>query len=248
MQQDSTTGTFNADQSGQLALVTASKKEMRHALPAEDLSLLRIGAPFSSFSYPGLLLLATGLGPINSALTLGRLLGQGIRLQGVVNLGLAGSFDLDRMGIGQPALVSTEICPEFGLRFKDRVDPRGLKWGQGRLGSRIVWERLELEPESQAARMGVQLPGHWPLAHSLTVLGVTADRDLALEMQHRHQVQLENMEGFALAWACLNSGVPFLQARAVSNLVGSREKRHWDMQTALQVLAGMLRSLLLGRS
>ncbi|MFW6388951.1 MAG: futalosine hydrolase, partial [Desulfohalobiaceae bacterium] len=149
--------------------------------------------------------------------------------------------------IGQPALVQTEICPEYGLRYNDRVDPRGLKWGQGRLGSRVIWERLELEPKSQAARMGIKLPGQWPLVCSLTVFGVTAERDLALELQQRHQAQLENMEGFALAWACFKSGVPFLEVRAVSNLVGSRKKQHWDMQASLQALASILHDLFMGR-
>jgi futalosine hydrolase len=247
VQQDSTTGVFDSEKAGQLLLVTASKKEMRHALPAEDLSLLRIGVPFFPSKLPGLILLATGLGPINSALALGRFLAKGLHIQGVINLGLAGSFDLERMGICQPALICTEICPEFGLRYKDHVDPRGLKWGQGKLGSRVVWERLELEPELQATNMGIQLPGDWPLASSLTVFGVTADRELAQELQQRHQAQLENMEGFALAWACLSSRVPFLQARVVSNLVGSREKQYWDMQSSLQALAEILKSLLPSR-
>ncbi|MFW6177446.1 MAG: futalosine hydrolase [Desulfohalobiaceae bacterium] len=244
MQQSAIPGTSKPDSAGYLVLAAASRKELRYALPTEELSRLRVGEPVLLPGSLALLVLVTGLGPINAALAMGRLLGQGISIRGVLNLGLAGSFDLDSIGLGQPALVSTEICPEFGLRYQDHVDHQGLGWGQGRLGSRVIRERLELEPASQAAGMGLRLPRHWPLACSLTVLGVTACRDLARKLQRAHQAELENMEGFALAWACLQSGVPFVQARAVSNLVGSRQKQYWDMQSSLRALPSMLQAML----
>jgi nucleoside phosphorylase len=44
------------------------------------------------------------------------------------------------------------------------------------------------------------------------------------------------MEGAALFHACLTLGVPFLELRAVSDLVGPRDKAAWDIPGAIKVL------------
>ena len=41
------------------------------------------------------------------------------------------------------------------------------------------------------------------------------------------------MEGAAFHYVCLEAGVPFLQLRGLSNLVGDRNKSRWQMTTAL---------------
>ncbi len=232
----------------QIVLVTATKKEMRHALPKADLSDLRSGEPFFLPLDSGLILLVTGIALVNAAFVLGKFLGQGAKIQGVINLGLAGSFDLQLLGLKQPVVILKEICPEFGLRCKNGLDPYALKYGQGKLGSRVVWDRLDLNPGFYAGQMGLALPADWPRETSLTVFGATGDPNLARALQCRYQALVENMEGFALAWACLQMGVPFLELRCISNLVGSRQKIDWDMQGALQGLAGILCSVLPGRA
>jgi futalosine hydrolase len=45
--------------------------------------------------------------------------------------------------------------------------------------------------------------------------------------------KLESMEGAALHYVALMEKVPFLQIRAVSNMIGDRDKNKWDMKGAL---------------
>ena len=45
------------------------------------------------------------------------------------------------------------------------------------------------------------------------------------------------MEGFGVAVAAQNMGIPFLEIRAVSNPVGSRNRGAWKIEAALERLA-----------
>lgn len=46
----------------------------------------------------------------------------------------------------------------------------------------------------------------------------------------------EGMEGFGVAAAALDSGVPILEIRAISNAVGPRDRTAWRIQEALDAL------------
>ena len=55
--------------------------------------------------------------------------------------------------------------------------------------------------------------------------------------------KIENMEGAAFFYACLQCGVPFLELRAVSNRVGDPFPE-WDVRGAVTALADSLCELL----
>jgi futalosine hydrolase len=84
----------------------------------------------------------------------------------------------------------------------------------------------------------------WPEVRSLTVAGATGDAEQAELHRRRYSPDVENMEGFALAWPCLKHGVPFVEVRSVSNAVGSRETEDWDARGALGQLSTAVSALL----
>jgi len=43
----------------------------------------------------------------------------------------------------------------------------------------------------------------------------------------------ESMEGAALHYACLMENVPFVQIRSISNYIGERNKKKWDMMDSI---------------
>jgi|SRR5450432_35739 len=59
-----------------------------------------------------------------------------------------------------------------------------------------------------------------------------------------HQRVVESMEGASLHYVCLMEKIPFLQIRAISNLIGERDKSQWKMKEALERLNEMLVLLL----
>ena len=60
----------------------------------------------------------------------------------------------------------------------------------------------------------------------------------------RFNVDIENMEGAAFFQVCLQLGINFLQIRAVSNLVESRNKENWDLSLAITNLNDTLVEML----
>jgi len=47
---------------------------------------------------------------------------------------------------------------------------------------------------------------------------------------------VESMEGAALHYVCLMENVPFIQLRSISNYIGERNKKKWDMQDSIKYL------------
>ena len=129
-----------------------------------------------------------------------------------------------------------EIWPEYGLVTATGVDPRGITLAQGRIGSQPVWDRLPLDPVAAATTLELTLPLDVMRGSSLTVAGASGTHARAAQLRDAYAPLTENMEGFALAYACAQSGIPFLEVRAVSNLVGSRATEHWALEAALGAL------------
>jgi futalosine hydrolase len=78
----------------------------------------------------------------------------------------------------------------------------------------------------------------------LTVSTVTGTAARAAELADRHDPAAEAMEG-AGGWAAAEAyNVPFLEIRAVSNVVGPRDRANWRLADALVVLAGAAADLL----
>ena len=50
----------------------------------------------------------------------------------------------------------------------------------------------------------------------------------------------ESMEGAALHYVCLSENIPFLQLRSISNYIGERNKKKWDMNDSVINLNGTL--------
>jgi futalosine hydrolase len=221
-----------------LVLVTATAKEMRSFLPSSgDLDLPAEGN-YCTWQYKQreYVLLVTGIGPINAALALGRLLGSGLELSGVLNVGIAGTYSTASYPLASKVLVGREIWPEFGLWTAQGLDCKALGWAMGKTEQGAVWDRIELEPQSNCPYLGLSVPTGTPETISLSVGGVTGFEERRQLLQGMYLADIENMEGFALAWACLRQNIPFVEVRSISNLVGSREKKDWDLNGALGAL------------
>jgi len=54
----------------------------------------------------------------------------------------------------------------------------------------------------------------------------------------------ESMEGAALHYVCLMENIPFLQIRSVSNYIGERNKKKWDMNESIYNLNNALVSII----
>lgn len=189
----------------------------------------------------GVALLVTGVGPLNAAFSLGRALGDGGRFQGVINVGLCGSYDLERLPLCSVAVASEELYPDYGLQLDEGMEPESVGLAQAKGPDGAVWDRISLYPRAAAEAMSLSPAAREALEAALQAPFLTSGRvsgtsAVAVAMQQRYGVWVENMEGFALALACLRAEVPFLELRVVSNLCGARDDKQWDRRGACNAL------------
>lgn len=185
-----------------------------------------------------------GVGPVSAALGLGSLLGACPEVSGVICLGIGGTFSLNRYPLGSTCLITGETWPEYGLFGPERVHPEKIGFPLGEQDGAPIWDTIALYPERAARSMGVSLSDSWLRASGLTVAGVSATPERAAFMRRTYRPGVENMEGFSLALGCHARGIPFLEIRTISNLVGSRERAHWNIGRALKGLKPILDTLL----
>lgn len=221
-----------------LCLALATAKEYRAVLGA-------LGAPeapeagrWTTWRWRGreLLVLVTGVGPVAAGISLGKLLGGG-KVQGVVNLGVAGAFDLGQAPLGGLVVATEEIFPEYGLCGEEGVAARGLGFPQMLVAGGPVYDRLGLGPEAAARVLGLNLPREAVAGSFATVAGVGKDGVPSAAGRLVPRPLAESMEGFSLALASAMAGIPFLELRSVSNRVGARPPQDWDLPGALAALS-----------
>jgi futalosine hydrolase len=190
-----------------------------------------------------LLPLICGVGLPNAALALGGL--PDGELSGVLNLGLAGSYDPVLAPLGSLVAASEEIWPEYGLVLREGVRAEALGLALAEQDGRPVFDRIALSPVLSLEAMGLNGSLGARPGPAVTVAGVSGSPSRARRLARRTGGLMENMEGFALALGCLSrGGIPFAEIRSISNLAGLRPPEGWDLPLALAGLGQAARLLL----
>ncbi len=196
-----------------------------------------------------LIFLVTGIGPINAALAIGYSLGlkfdnspEKDPVRAILYAGLAGAFDLERDPLCSIRVVRKEIWPEYGLHDGLTVTSRAFRFP--------LWARKEGDDIYDSVPLaGVEaisskaLPKEWKECASLTVAGVSASFNRREALWNAWRAELENMEGFAAAYAALRASLPCVELRVVSNKVGPRGRHEKDFSGALTKLTSLLPNL-----
>jgi futalosine hydrolase len=173
--------------------------------------------------------LTTGVGMVATAAWLSRVLAMG-EYEMALNLGVCGSFDPE-IRAGTVVHVVSEELPEMGAEAEDAfltlhdlklLAPDDFPFRDGRLMN------------AQPPAIGVlqQLPR----VHGITVNTVHGRDSSIAAVRKRCEPQVETMEGAAFIYACLISGTPFAEIRAVSNVVEKRNRAAWKLDEAIDNL------------
>jgi futalosine hydrolase len=83
-----------------------------------------------------------------------------------------------------------------------------------------------------------------PIVNGVTVNKITDDQKIIRGMVKKFRADIESMEGAAFHFACLHQKVNFLQLRSISNTVGDRDKKNWQMNIAIENLSIELKKIL----
>ena len=156
----------------------------------------------------------------------------------VIQAGIAGCFN-KKMPLGSIVAVKQDMVADEGVveakKFKTLFDLKLVKANQ--FPYKNGWL---VNPDADKLIRG----NGFKAVKGITINQITTDPRKIKEYISRYKVVVESMEGAALHYACLQSAIPFLQLRSVSNYIGERDKSKWDFQKSIGNLNKALITLL----
>ena len=165
----------------------------------------------------GISVVVTGIGPVNAAHALTAALA-GRTVQRVVVCGIGGAYPGSGLAVLDVTCAETETYADLGAESPDGfLDMEAL-------GFPVVkdhYNRLPLSLFPADTRV--------PYVTTTTCTGTDATAEAIVQ---RTGGAVESMEGAAIVHVALKHGVKVGEVRAVSNLVGDRDRRAWKVKEA----------------
>ncbi|MEW1585859.1 futalosine hydrolase [Micromonospora vinacea] len=177
-----------------------------------------------------------GVGPAVAGAATARLLAlaeaAGRPYRAVVSAGVAGGFT-GRAEVGDTVLGTASIAADLGAESPDGfipVDELGMPPALLGVGGWVPADTGLLA----ALRAALPTATVGPVLTVSTVTGTAASTD---ELRRRHpEAVAEAMEGYGVAVAAAQAGVPFAELRTISNPIGPRDRDAWRLREALAAL------------
>jgi futalosine hydrolase len=213
------------------ALVITAVAAERDAVTGGRLS--GAGLPYGAVTDGSVVVAAAGAGPVAAAVACARLLPL-VRPELVISAGIAGGF-AGRAAIGDVVVASESLFADLGAATDEGFLSMADLGFSG--GSAL--------PSAAAAELARRLgAGCAPVLTLATMTGTDAGA-ATLAAAHPTAVA-EAMEGYGVAWAASEVGVPWAEVRAISNLIGRRDRSTWNIPAAFAAL-GRAISLVVSR-
>ncbi len=203
---------------------------------APEFSAQTVGAAGTVLELTGVDVLVTGVGALQCAAHVSRVLATR-QYDLIVQAGIAGSFSPELPKLSVVRVVS-EICGDLGaednggfLHIGDMglLDADQFPFRHGELHA------TPLEIAALSGLAGVR---------SVTVNRVLSEERSIRWMTERFDPHVVNMEGAGLFYSALIAGVPFVSIRAISDMVGPRDKSKWDIPGSVRELDVVVESVL----
>ncbi|WP_433552440.1 futalosine hydrolase [Micromonospora zamorensis] len=177
-----------------------------------------------------------GVGPAVAGAATARLLAlaaaAGRPYRAVVSAGVAGGFT-GRAEVGDTVLGTASIAADLGAESPDGfipVDELGMPPAMLGVGGVVPTDPSLLA----ALRAALPAATTGPVLTVSTVTGTAASTE---ELRRRHpEAVAEAMEGYGVAVAAAQAGVPFAELRTISNPIGPRDRDAWRLREALTAL------------
>lgn len=194
------------------------------AVPVEKEAVLRGLRSDRSFD-----VLVGGVGPIAAAANTAKVLATA-EYGLVVSIGIGGGFP-GRAEVGSLVVANEIIVADLGAETPtgfSSLDDLGF-------GSTRIQVEANLVNDLTEALLVAKLPV--VTGSVLTVSTVTGTAESLAKLVARVPgATAEAMEGYGVAFAANDRGLPILELRAISNLVGPRDRAAWRIKEALEVL------------
>ena len=183
-----------------------------------------------------------GFGPVAAAARTALLLARHVP-QRVVLAGIAGRLD-DRLALGAAYRFAAVACHGVGAGSGDGFVPAGtMAWpqwpGDAADGSPVIGDTIPCATDGPATPQA-------ELLLTACAASATAD-DVRARRRLFPAAAAEDMEGFAVAFACRLHGVPCTIVRGISNTAGDRDQSRWQTTAALRAVGDLAVRIMAGR-
>ena len=188
------------------------------------------------------LLINTGIGKVNAAHAATAVI-ENFSVQQVINFGIGGAYPASGLYIGDVAVAAKEIYGDEGVinsgGWSD-MKAIGIPFVQTK-NKKFFNEFPNLKnppipPLLKGGKKGLQKERFEDFVIKsgtfVTVSTATGTHKRAIELEKSFHAICENMEGAAIAHICTIYNIPMLEIRGISNIVGIRDKRKWDIRRA----------------
>lgn len=186
-------------------------------------------APFRNLVVSGVTvsLVITGIGGVEAAWGTMDYFARTGKPDLLISTGIAGSFS-EKWPVGSVVVVGSDSFADLGIDDNGRLmtlfeagidNPDRFPFE----GGRIYADRALLKTAE----------GLVPVVRGITVNTVTGTKEGASSLKSRMNADIESMEGAAIYYVCRRESVPVIGIRAISNMVGKREKHKWNIDAAL---------------
>lgn len=146
----------------------------------------------------------------------------------MIQAGIGGSYN-PSYAPGSLVLIKEEVTGDLGVEenneFKDIFD-----MGLPQITDPYTGKNLENKHSELLQQYNL------PLVKSVTINEITTRPARIEQLQQKYQPVVESMEGAAFHYVALLEKIPFIQLRAISNMVGERDKSKWKMKEAIQLV------------
>ncbi len=174
--------------------------------------------------------LITGIGPVETTLSLVSILHKQPEIDCVLNFGIAGAYLKNdtsiQAGMLDLCLAEQEVFGDLGIQLADKVEPFR--------GDVSVRDRFVLD--SGLLATAGQILGDAAIAYKqgafVTVNCASGTRRRGDQLGRQFRGLCENMEGAAVARVCEEFSLPCLEVRCISNMVEDRNRANWRLKEA----------------
>lgn len=174
----------------------------------------------------------------------------------VILSGIAGAFSSSGLRPGDLALAEREVYADTGASSEEGwLSAEQLGLPLAAVEGKPVWNEMPVAGELVDSILEHFREAGWAVASGgfaadargdcarvrkgcfVTQSRVSGTAQEAAELERRWSPLVETMEGAAGAHVCLLYGVPFVEIRGVSNLVGPRDRSSWQVERAAEQAA-----------
>jgi futalosine hydrolase len=183
-------------------------------------------------------ILITGVGAVAATYAITRYL-QHKRPELIIQAGVAGCFD-PSIEQGTVFAVHKDALADLGVQEKNGFQTM-FEMGLAGSNEAPFKKSMLVNPNKTLLKRS-----RLKKVTAITVNEISTSKKRIQEYQELYNPALESMEGAALHYVCLQENIAFMQLRSVSNTVGERNKKKWNLPLAIDNLNKVLVRLLEG--